>query len=130
MYISLQRQHVSVPWLLRWYARASGLILMVAWLALVIAEATRPDVGPPTLVEYCQGAALVLVFAGYLLAWRKELLGAFLTILGAASFFVIPAVMIDYTPEASAAWFAAPAVLHLLAWQCDRKPQVGPGNEP
>jgi hypothetical protein len=106
--------------LLRWCARAGGAILFVTWLGYVIVEAARTDVGPPTVAAYLQAGALALVFAGYAWGWRNEPAGGVLALLGTAAFFAVPHLSMGYMPDLNAAWFAAPAVLYLLAWQCSR----------
>jgi hypothetical protein len=116
MYISLQERHASYPWLFRWCGRAGGLILVVAWLALVIAELARSDVEPPATRAYFQAAALMIVFAGYALGWRKELAGGMLVILGTVAFFAVHMMAFNVWPQLGAAWFAAPGVLYLLSW--------------
>jgi hypothetical protein len=117
MYASLQsRHHVPYSWLFRWCARAGGAIVVTFWVAFVLLEIARSDVDLPSVAAYYQAAALVLVFAGYVLGWRKELTGGILAIIGTVAFFAVHVSTFGMLPGLEAAWFAAPGVLYLLAW--------------
>jgi hypothetical protein len=89
---------------------------MTAWVLLVLLEVARRDVEPPSASAYYQAAALAIVFAGYVLGWRKELAGGILAIIGTVAFFAVHVVTIGILPGLEAVWFAAPGVLFLLAW--------------
>jgi hypothetical protein len=121
MFISVQGQHASYAWLFRWCGRAGGAMVVIAWLALVILEATRPDVGLPSVEAIYQGAALALVFAGYALGWRQELAGGVLTIVGTVAFFAVNLLTLEVLPDLGATWFAIPGVLYLLAWKTSER---------
>ena len=123
MYVSLQSRHVPFSSLLRWSARASGAILVVAWLALVILETTRPNVDALHVAAFYQAAALALVFAGYALGWRMELAGGVVSILGTAAFFAVHVLTFGILPGLEAAWFAVPGVLYVLAWKYNEQRQ-------
>jgi hypothetical protein len=111
MYISLQEQHASYPWLFCWCGRGGGVILIIAWLALVIDEFATPGFAGPTATAYYQAAALALVFVGYALGWWKELAGGVLVILGTLAFFAVHRMTLNVWPGPGAAWFAAPGAL-------------------
>jgi hypothetical protein len=123
MYASLQLRHVPYAWMFRWCARAGGAIVVIAWLALVILEMARPDVGMPAIAAYYQAAALALVFVGYALGWRKELVGGLLAMIGTGAFFAVHLLTIGERPWFGAIWFAAPGVLYVLAWIYDQQHQ-------
>jgi len=117
MYASLQQKYAFYSDLFRSAARASGALLFLAWLGLVIREAML--FGPPASVTFPQAAALAIVFAGYLVGWRHELVGGMLAIFGTAAFFAVFLLTLDSPPQLDAAWFAAPGVFYLLAWRYD-----------
>jgi hypothetical protein len=116
MYISLQEQHASYPWLFRWCARAGGAILILAWIATVIAETARQDGAALAPATY-QGTALAVVFVGYILGWRNELAGGILAILGTVAFFAVHVLTFGGLPVLGAISFVVPGVLYLLAWK-------------
>jgi hypothetical protein len=127
MYTSLQEQHASYSWLFRWCARVGGAILIVAWLVSVIFETARQDGAALTPAAY-QGAALAVVFIGYVLGWRNELAGGALAILGTAAFFAVHVLAFGALPVLGAASFVVPGVLYLLAWKYnDQRQKVLPG---
>ena len=70
-----------------------------------------------------QGGLLAIVFAGYAIGWRKEILGGWMAILGAATLVAMLAITLDWAPQAfQMAWFAVPGVLYLMARHYDRRP--------
>ena len=117
MFTSTQQRQLPISMLFRWAGRASGSLLFVGWIGLVIQEAIRS--GTPSLAMMYQGVAFALVFAGYGLGLRYELTGGLLTIFGTVAFFAIVAFTTGILPQADAAWFAVPGVLYLLAWHYD-----------
>jgi hypothetical protein len=119
MYTSVHRSPVSYAHLFRWAARAGAIIVVVAWLALVLMEAVRSRFEQPSVDTYYQAASLAIVFAGYLIGWWKEPTGGVIAILGTMSFFAVHALTLGMLPGLAAAWFAAPGVLYLLAWQAE-----------
>jgi hypothetical protein len=90
---------------------------------LVILEAARADAEAPSIAAYYQAAALGIVFAGYALGWRSEFAGGVLAIMGTAGFFAVHELTLGSLPTLEAALFAAPGVLHLLAWKYNE--QIG-----
>jgi hypothetical protein len=102
----------------RWCGRAAGIVLFVAWLALVAAEAFRQ--GPPSSETYMQGAALAIVFAGYLAGWWNELVGGVMAIVGTFAFVAICAVATQIFPRPETIWFAVPGICYLLARSYER----------
>jgi hypothetical protein len=125
MYISLQEQHATYPWLIRWSGRVGGVIVVIAWITLVIAEFARLDGARPTAIAYYQAATLALVFAGYAIGWWKELAGGVLVLLGTVAFFAVYRIMFDMEfgswPEPGAACFAVPGLLYLLSWKFNKR---------
>ena len=121
MYTSTQDHHVTYSDLFRWSARFSGAILYVAWLGFAVAELVRSDFRTLSIDSSYQAAALAVVFFGYAVGWREELLGGLFSIFGTAAYFLIVVLTANVPPGIEAAWFAAPGVLYLLAWQCSRR---------
>ncbi|MEX0612204.1 MAG: hypothetical protein WD229_08785 [Pirellulales bacterium] len=121
MYTSIRRPHVLDSYFFRWMARASAAVLVVAWLALVIAEVFRSHYEAPSVHSVYQAIALAIVFAGYAIGWWKEMVGGVIAILGTAAFFAVNALTLETLPDPAAALFAVPGVLYLLAWQYERK---------
>jgi hypothetical protein len=117
MNASVQPTQVPSPVIFRWAARAAGVIATLTWLELVLYEWVK--VGSPDFRnshQSLQAAALAIVFAGYLVGWRNELLGGVLSILGTIAFVLIVLAFVASGPSAAAAWFAAPGLLYILAW--------------
>jgi len=119
MYASIPKNSASISELFRWFARASSAVLFVSWAVLLALELTGE--GRATTEGAAQAAALAIVFVGYGLAWRNELVGAVVAIVGAAVFFVSFAVSFQGLPSLAVAWFAVPAVLFLMAWYYDKR---------
>jgi hypothetical protein len=121
MYAFTQNHHVSYADVFRWTARVAGVILCFAWLGFAITEVARTGFRTLSVDSSYQAAAFVLVFIGYAVGWRRELFGGLVAIIGTASYFLLVALTIHVLPGIEAAWFAAPGVLYLLTWQCDRR---------
>ena len=122
MNASVQTNQVPVPFLVRWSARAAGAVVIVTWLELVLFEWVRQ--GPPdlrTFHQVAQAATLAIVFAGYLIGWRNELVGGLLSVIGTVAFAVVCALTMASPPAVSSAWFAAPGLLFLFAWYVDHR---------
>jgi hypothetical protein len=128
MYTSVHRPRAFDLNLLRWCARASAVVVVVIWLALVLAEAVFFRFEAPNEVIY-QAVALATVFAGYAIGWRKELAGGVIAILGTVLFFVVNFVTIESLPPVEAVWFAAPGVLYLLAWYGETMSGASPARK-
>lgn len=117
MYTFIQNRQVSNSWLFRYCGRIGGLIIVASWLVLVVADAFRK--GPPALENYYQAATLAVVFTGYAVGWRKEILGGALAIAGTFAFFTLYVAMFKVLPLHGAVWFAAPGVFYLIAHYLD-----------
>jgi hypothetical protein len=107
---------------MRWCARAAGAVVIVTWLELVLYEWMRygpPDVRTPD--QLYQAAALVAVFAGYLLGWRNELAGGLLSISGTIAFGAAHVMTFGQLPTVAVTWFALPGLLYMLAWYIDHR---------
>ncbi|MCC6492703.1 MAG: hypothetical protein IT424_06760 [Pirellulales bacterium] len=119
--------HPSIPWayLFRWFARVCGIILFAGWAAFLVAELFRPGFQTP-LPTMGQAAALAVVFGGYALGWKHQLAGGLVVLIGLAVYFVVNLLDTQVFPGASAAWFAAPGVLYLLAWYEDKRLSAEP----
>jgi hypothetical protein len=121
MYTSTLRHPVTYSDLFRWCGRVSGVILYVAWLWFVIAELARSEFGTLSIDSSYHAAALSMVFFGYAVGWREELLGGLFAILGTTAYFLAVALTAGSLPGIEAAWFSAPGVFYLLAWQCSHR---------
>jgi hypothetical protein len=119
MYRSIPQNPVSSSEILRWFARASSIVLFVAWILLLAQELMRDN--RVTIHEVIQAAVLTLIFLGYAVAWRKELAGALIALLGIALYFVVCQVEFGELPGLAAAWFAFPSALYFLAWYTNRQ---------
>jgi hypothetical protein len=130
MYASVRRPHVFDVHSARWLARASAAILVVTWLALVMAEAVRSRFETPSLESLYQAAVFGIVFAGYAIGLRKELAGGVIAIVGTVAFFAVYLMTLGGLPHLAAALFAAPGVLYLMAWYNDLAPGAGVARQP
>jgi hypothetical protein len=122
MNASVTRIHVSVPYLIRTLALATGAVVILTWLQLVIIEWVRH--GSPDFRSFhqaAQAATLVVVFAGYLVGWRNALVGGLLSIIGTAAFAAVCALTFDGSFRISWVLFAAPGVLYVIAWYADHR---------
>ena len=117
MYASIQDRQASYSWLFRNCGRLGGLIVMAAWVVLAGNEFYRQ--GLPAPESYAQGAALAIVFAGYVIGWRKEMLGGVLAVAGTLAFIVLHVAVFKELPRPGVAWFAAPGVFYMLARSLD-----------
>lgn len=118
MYASVHdHHHVSYAWFFRQSARVGGVFVIACWTALAIAELFRA--GPPAPDAYLQGGAIAIVFAGYLIGWRREMLGGALAVLGTLAFYVTHAMTFADPPLPAAALLAAPGLFFLLARYLD-----------
>jgi hypothetical protein len=120
VHTNIQRPIVFDTYWFRAGARASAAVLVAIWLAFVAAEAIRSQFEMPSPVSLYQGVALAVVFAGYAIGWKKELVGGFMAILGTIAFFAINRYMALGFPSVEAALFAAPGGLYLLSWYSKR----------
>ena len=115
MYTTLPHRSVHPVDLYRFCARAGGIIIIVSWLALLSKELLRPGSAPDSTGAYEQGAALAMVFGGYILGWWKEFAGGIVAIVGTITFFAVVTMTQQVAPPAAAVWFAAPGAFYLLA---------------
>ena len=122
MNTAIQIHDVPATQVLRGVGRVSAAILFCAWLALFISELVQRKVVNPSGDEFVQLAMLAVVFAGYAIGWRHELVGGLLAVLGTIAFLV--AVYTLNLPLVAGigavTLFALPGVLYLLTWNLDR----------
>jgi hypothetical protein len=104
------------PYPFRWTARVSAVILFAMWLVYMVADMLRPGIEPIRLNMYGQAAALAIVFAGYAVGWRRELVGGIVVIVGVLAFFSVVLATTGVVPQLAMLLFAAPGALYLLAW--------------
>jgi hypothetical protein len=121
MYASVPSRGVSYSWLIRYFGRVSGILLAVGWLAFVIADFVRG--GVPVLSNYYQGAMLAIVFIGYVVGWRYEVLGGALTIVGTLGFMALYLAMFKVAAPVGIVCFAVPGVCYLIAHGLDKPHQ-------
>ena len=105
----------------RWTARTSAAVLVVIWLAFFISEAMRPGFGDLSTSTIGQTASLAVVFAGYVIGYRRELAGGVAAIIGTLAFFAVVLTTTEEVPGLAAMLFAVPGVLYLLAWHYDER---------
>jgi hypothetical protein len=104
----------------RWCARASALVLVTAWVAYAIAELFNAGLNmQPQLAG--QGASLAIVFLGYAIAWKHEIAGGVLAMLGVVIFVIVYTATIGVFPQAPIAWFAVPGLLFIAASRLQRR---------
>ncbi len=100
-------------------AAGPALIIVLSWLAMVIADLFRR--GMPVIENYYQAAVLAVVFVGYAVGWRKEALGGALAILGTIGFIALNAVMFPAMPNSQVVGFAVPGLFYLAAHYVDSR---------
>jgi hypothetical protein len=113
---------VPVQFLLRWAARAAGAVVIVTWVELVLIEWVRhgsPDLR--NLAQPLQATVLAVVFAGYLIGWRNELVGGLLSIIGTLAFGILCTMTFGGLTSIALLWFAVPGLLYLLVWHGERR---------
>jgi hypothetical protein len=124
MYVS--SHHSSTPWpqIFRWLGRASGVALFVCWVVLLAMEWSRP--GPPIrgIGLVLQAMALMAVFIGYAIGWKREMLGAWVSLGGLAAFVLVNLIDLERLPDPAFVWFAAPGILYLLAARRNKHHEV------
>ena len=123
MYADVQNRghrHVSFDELLRWSGGACALVLLLIWITLVTIDAiTRGLPSHPAIAA--QIVPLAVIFVGYVVGWRHNLVGGALVVIGMTVFFAATWFASGWWPHPMVAWFAAPGVLYLLAWLCGRR---------
>ena len=67
---------------------------------------------------------VAIVFAGYLVGWRKEKLGGILTIAGTILFYMVHIVVFGVLPMPAASLLAAPGAFYLLARRMEAHPAI------
>jgi hypothetical protein len=120
MYASSQPFHFFDAKFYRWAGRVTASFLVVAWIILALNEAVRFRFESPSAQTLYQAAALAIVFAGYAIGWRNELVGGVVVIVGTLAFFAVHFLTLNLWPSIEATWFAAPGVLYLFAWQTEK----------
>jgi len=113
MYASTQRRQLLSSWFFRCCGRTSSVVIVLGWLYAVIAESIRT--GPPVVENYLQFVPLAIVFAGYAIGWRKELLGGIMVLFGTLASIWLDIRILDAAPLVGMLCFAAPGVFYLLA---------------
>jgi hypothetical protein len=73
--------------ILRWFARLSGLLVGGAFFLLLFAEITNPHSGPPSnFLEWFGIVLMIVACAAMLTAWRWELSSALFSLVAIATF--------------------------------------------
>jgi hypothetical protein len=101
------------PFVIRWAARCTALIVAGLFLVLVGGEMLDPHSGPPSSFREWAGIVLFICsIAGMLLAWRWELTGAAFSLATLAVFlFVVRITRYDIVAIA-----AVPGILFFGDW--------------
>jgi hypothetical protein len=97
----------------------SAVLLFLAWSVVVVSEFLR--FGAPAALTLSLGVAFAIVFAGYVVGWRYELVGGIVTLVGVAALFATSIYVFQDLPQLAVIWFAAPGALYLLAWTYDKR---------
>ena len=98
---------------LRWVARATGIIVVGVFLLLAFGEMVFTHTGVPTrLAEWCTFVLFTAGMAGIVLAWKWELPGALLSLACLALFGRLVQLK-TYGPVVIA---AVPALLFVADW--------------
>jgi hypothetical protein len=121
MHTDLQRRFVFDTYWFRAGARATAAVLASIWLVMVLAEAIRARFEIPSRESLYQAVVIAIVFAGYAIGFRKELVGGLIAILGTLAFFAVNRFFVGGFPSVEAALFAAPGILYVLAWYSERQ---------
>lgn len=119
MYASMQSRPVTYTTLFRSCGRLGGIVVMVSWLTLAIAELFRH--GMPAVQAYPQAVTMAVIFAGYIVGWRKELIGGVLATVGTIAFYAVCLGTIDAGAPLASILLALPGVFFLLAWAGDHR---------
>ena len=96
MYSSTHRHHIAYSDLSRWSARLLERFYSPAGL---VRDRGIGDVATGHAISevFYQAAALAIVFLGYLVGWRDELLGGLFAILGTAAYFLVVVLTVRAT---------------------------------
>ena len=124
MFTSVKTRFQPHSYPFRWTARVSAVVLFAIWLGFLISELWRQGLADSGINTYGQAAALALVFVGYVVGLRKELMGGVAAILGTLAFVTVVATTTKVFPGIAALLFAVPGVLYLLAWHFDERRQL------
>ena len=116
MFASAHKHDFPLSALFRFCGRAGGVIVLALWALLVGIEFLRS--GAPSGNNYVQAAFLGIVFLGYAIGWRRELLGGALTLVGTCGFIAFNQALMG-APLLGSIWFAAPGVFYLIAHYLD-----------
>ncbi len=74
---------------------------------------------------YLQAGALAIVFVGYVIGWKKEMLGGVLAVLGTIAFYIVNLVVFHAPPLPEAALLAVPGIFYMLAQGVEEHPGGG-----
>ncbi|MCZ2151560.1 MAG: hypothetical protein LC126_27780 [Bryobacterales bacterium] len=111
-----------VPFLLRWTARLSAIFVAGTYILFVAGELfSRPSAFPTQFREWSGIFLLTAACAGMILAWRRELTGALVSLITLAAF----GVLIPMGRPAVLFIAAAPGTLYLMDWLI-RRNLMGP----
>ena len=104
----------------RWTARAIGTLLAALLLTFMIGEGYNPFT--MKLADAVHTLFMpVAVVIGLLLAWKWELLGGALTVIGMAGFFALDFLKSGRLPTGWLLYvLALPGLLYLLSWSLRR----------
>jgi hypothetical protein len=122
---------------LRWIARVWSLLLLLLALAVTLTppmldgtQAPAPVPEPTPVIEYVALGAYALAVLGLLLAWRWELVGGIISILGVILHDILFYISVGFAAQYLAGnlivglAFILPAALFITCWilACRRQP--------
>ncbi len=114
----------AIHWIslsVRWAGRVTGLLLAALVVAVAVGEGGPPNVlrQPPAVrLEFL---AMFLMLTGFLVGWRRELLGGGLAVGGFVLFFGTEIVANGKPPGGAMLLFVIPGVLLLLSYTLNRQ---------
>jgi hypothetical protein len=113
---------VHAPWwyCYHWAGRTASVLLLAAWLLFVLAEGI-PDPAGLGWGVIAQSIALLAMFAGYALGWKKALAGGVVGLAALAAFYAINMLDVGQLPRGAFPLFALPSVLYLIAYGLYRR---------
>ena len=107
-------RYVPCCCLVRKVGRVSALLLFGLWAVLFMREGATLGIKLNPSV-YVQGLSLAIVFLGYFIAWKHEVVGSVLAIIGALGLFACSWAIVGRNPQFILLLFAFPAILMLLS---------------
>jgi hypothetical protein len=116
----------SLPRLVHWSARVTGLLLLGLVVVIVIGHGGPPNIfRQPTPVQL-EFAALGLMLLGLVIGWVREGLGGLLVLLGLTAFNAVELAVNGRPAMGAFPLFAVPGALFLLSALLQRRGKQQP----